>query len=311
MAVSALGRVNPLRLLERSTSPARFPLLVLVTYVALLVNFASGALVRVSNSGLGCPDWPLCNGRPAPPLAGHAVIEFSNRILAAWVIGATIVMTVSAYRGVRHTDRAVWRLALAVGLGTLAQGPLGGITVLVGLHPIAVMSHFLLAVLVFSAATVLLVDVRSGPAAEGDRPDWLKPATLVLTGWTLLLVVSGAVVTTSSTHPGASSVRRLWNLLDATYWHVRIAVSFVVALAAFLFAIARLERHAGRVPALAWAVVALTGLQIVIGELQWRNQLPWWLVLAHVVNATLLWSAVVALARWLLRAEPLRPHAGR
>jgi cytochrome c oxidase assembly protein subunit 15 len=291
------------RRLGRIASPGRFPQLVVVTWVALLVNVASGALVRVSNSGLGCPDWPLCNGRPAPPMAGHAVIEFSNRVLAAWVIGATLVMTIAAWRGVRRADPWLWRLALVIGAGTLAQGPLGGITVLVGLHPIAVMSHFLLAVVIFSVATVLLVDVR-GVAAVDDAPAWLRPAVVVFATWALLLIVSGAVVTMSGTHPGADNVRRLWNLLDATYWHVRIAVSFVVVLALFLYAVSRLDRHGPRVPRLAWAVVALTGLQVVIGEAQWRDQLPWWLVLAHVANATLLWSAVVALGRTLLPRRP-------
>jgi cytochrome c oxidase assembly protein subunit 15 len=279
------------------TSPKRFPLLVWVAFVALYVNFCSGAMVRVTASGLGCPDWPLCNGRPAPPLAWHAVVEFSNRVLALWVILATIAMLVSAGRSVRHSDRQAWWLALAVGGGTVAQGPLGGITVLVGLHPIAVMSHFLLAILVFTAATMLVVDVHGRRDEAVERPGWLRPATIGLAVWGFLLITSGAVVTMSGTHPGAKGVKRLWNLLDAAYWHVRIAVSFVVVIAIYLFAIARLERPGPRVPALAWVVVALTGLQIAIGEWQWRHHLTWWMVLLHVMNATALWAALIALCR--------------
>ena len=278
-----------------------FERLVVVTWIALFVNFCSGALVRVTNSGLGCPDWPLCNGRATPPFAGHAVIEFSNRVLAGGVIVLTILLAIA---GRRHGQR---RLALAIAIGTFAQGPLGGITILVDLHPIAVASHFLLAIIVFTLATVLVVDTHLAPAAGEARPAWLRPATLGFMGLGLGLIVSGAIVTTSGTHPGADDVPRLYPLLDVAYWHVRIAVGYVAALAAFLFGISRLETTSRRVPRLAWVVVALTAVQIVIGEVQWRNELPWYLVWAHVMTATLLWGALVALGRSLLPAGAVSP----
>jgi cytochrome c oxidase assembly protein subunit 15 len=278
-----------------------FERLVVIVWVALYVNFCSGALVRVTNSGLGCPDWPLCHGRPTPPFAGHALIEFSNRILAGSVIVLTLLL---AYRGWRHPRR---RLALAIAVGTFAQGPLGGITILVDLHPIAVASHFLLAIVVFTLATVLLVDTHFPPVGDRERPGWVRPATLLFLALGLTLIVSGAIVTTSGTHPGADNVPRLYSLLDVAYWHVRIAVAYVAALAVFLFGISRLDTMAERVPRLAWTVVALTAVQIVIGETQWRDQLPWYLVWAHVMTATLLWGALVALGRNLLPARALSP----
>jgi cytochrome c oxidase assembly protein subunit 15 len=278
-----------------------FERLVLITWVALYVNFCSGALVRVTNSGLGCPDWPLCNGRATPPLAGHAVIEFSNRILAGSVIVITLLL---AYRGWHHPRK---RLAVAIAVGTFAQGPLGGITILVDLHPIAVASHFLLAIIVFTLATVLLVDTQLAPASDAERPTWLRPATLLFLALGLALIVSGAIVTTSSTHPGADDVPRLYALLDVAYWHVRIAVTYVAVLAVFLFGLSRLDVTSRRVPRLAWAVVVLTGIQVVIGEVQWRNELPWYLVWAHVMTGTLLWGTLVALGRSLLPAEAVSP----
>jgi cytochrome c oxidase assembly protein subunit 15 len=278
-----------------------FAFLVPFTWVALYVNFCSGALVRVTNSGLGCPDWPLCHGNATPPLAGHAVIEFSNRILAALVIVTTLAL---AYRGWREPQR--W-LAFAIAAGTFAQGPLGGITIMVDLHPVAVASHFLLAIVVFSLSTILLVDVRFPPLSEMERPGWLQPVTLAFVALGLVLIVSGAIVTTSSTHPGADGVKRLYSLLDVTYWHVRLAATFVGALAVFLFLLARLEQTGRRVPRLAWAVVGLTALQIMIGETQWRHQLPWYLVWAHVMTATLLWGTLVALGRTLLPAAEVSP----
>ena len=126
---------------------------------------------------------------------------------------------------------------------------------------------------------------------RSSGPAWLRPVTLVFLASGFLLIVSGAIVTTSGTHPGADGVPRLYSLLDVTYWHVRIAATFVAALAVFLFLLSRLEQTGRRVPRLAWAVVALTALQIVIGETQWRDELPWYLVWAHVMTATLLWSS--------------------
>jgi cytochrome c oxidase assembly protein subunit 15 len=194
-------------------------------------------------------------------------------------------------------------MAVAVGVGTAAQAPLGAVTVLLDLNPLAVMAHFLLAIVLFAIATVLLVDVRGTPDPRAARPRWLTPAALGLTAWCFALIVSGAVVTTSGTHPGDADVPRLWNLLDATYVHVRIAVSYVIALAAFLFLVARLDPPPRRVPRLAWLVVGATALQVGIGELQWRTELPAWLVLLHVSVAAALWASVVALARSLV-AQP-------
>jgi cytochrome c oxidase assembly protein subunit 15 len=293
-----------LRRLDEMTSPARFRFLTSLALVALYINVVSGALVRVTNSGLGCPDWPLCKGRPAPPLAGHAVIEFTNRALALWVVGVTIVLAASAYRGVRQTDPWIWRLALAIACAALFQIPLGGITVLLGLNPIAVMSHFLLAILMVVAATVLRADVRVGVA----RPDssWLSRLVLSFGVAGFLMITSGAVVTMSGTHPGSDNVPRLWNLLDATYWHVRIAVVFVVLIGSVLLAISRLEGLSSAVGRLAWLVVLLTGAQIAIGEWQWRTELQWWTVLLHVANATALWIAIVALCRTLVPRARMR-----
>ena len=278
-----------------------FERLVVVAWIALYVNFCSGALVRVTNSGLGCPDWPLCNGSATPPLAGHAVIEFSNRLLAGAVIVISLLL---AYRGWNHPKK---RLAVAIAVGTFAQGPLGGITIMVDLHPIAVASHFLLAIIVFTLATVLLIDTHFAATSDIAAPGWLRPATLGFLALGLTLIVSGAIVTTSGTHPGADDVPRLYALLDVAYWHVRIAVLYVSALAVFLYLLSRLELTSRRVPRLAWAVVALTATQVVIGEVQWRNELPWFLVWAHVMTGTLLWSSLVALGRTLLPAPAVSP----
>jgi heme a synthase len=303
VALEASGRrLIGLGVLDALTRPDRFGAWVVVVFGAVYVNIVAGAFVRVSNSGLGCPDWPACQGGPVPPLNFHAVAEYTNRVMAFCVIVATVLCAVCARRGLRRSEPGRYRLAVWIAAGTLAEGPLGGVTIATGLNPVVVMSHFLLAVAVFSAATVLLIDVHGAAARPVGRPGWLKPAVVVFVVWTFALITSGAVVTMSSTHPGADNVPRLWNLLDATYWHVRIAVSFVVAEAVLLYATTRLAVTNWRVPRAAWAVVAFTAAQILVGEWQWRHQLPWYAVLAHVACAAALWAAVVTLARSLLPA---------
>jgi len=287
------------RRLRALTGERAFPKLVVAAVVALYVNVVSGALVRVTNSGLGCPDWPLCNGGPTPPFASHAVIEYGNRVLAAGVIVITVLLAISAWRVIRGHDDHEWRLALAIGVGTFAQGPLGGITVLTDLHPVAVMSHFLLALVVLAIGVVLLVDTRGWATSWAPRPRWTTAAAVALPVATFALIVSGAVVTMSGTHPGGDDVKRLWNLLDAAYVHVRIAVVFVAFLTAFLYGLSRIERPPRATARLAWALVLVVAVQIGIGEYQWRNYLPWWAVLAHVSVAALLWITAVALARTL------------
>ncbi len=295
---------------SRLTSPTAFRKLVLISPIAVYINVVSGATVRVTNSGLGCPDWPLCNGKPTPPLQFHAVIEFTNRALALIVIIVAILLAVAAWRSVRHSSPWLFRGALSIGIITFLQGPLGGLTVLLDLHPIAVMSHFVLALIVLLIAVVLALETF-GVAHQWERPPpaWVGSGGIVISAWAWLVVISGAVVTMSGTHPGSDNVPRLWNLLDAAYLHVRIAASFVVALALLLLLLARVVHPPRPVRRLAWLLVIVVTLQIVIGEWQWRAQLPWWLVLIHVAFGTMSLATAGAFGWTLATARRLRSLA--
>lgn len=286
--------------LSRLTGPGAFRPLAVITLIAIYVNVVSGALVRVTNSGLGCPDWPLCNGKPTPPFHFHGLIEFSNRVLAFLVIVAAVLLAVSAYRSMRGQSRWLWRGALWIGILTFAQGPLGGITVLVDLHPIAVLSHFLLAIIVLLISVVIVLETFGLAGGWSPRPAGWIPWTGVLAAlWSWATIISGGVATMSGTHPGSDNVPRLWNLLDAVYVHVRVAASFIVFIAILLIVLSRVVRAPRPVTTIAWALVAAVTTQVIIGEWQWRTQLPWYLTLAHVAVGSL----AIALAGgfgWLL-----------
>src|SRR3954451_8419713 len=122
-------------------SPERYAQVTLIALVALSMIVLTGAAVRLTGSGLGCPDWPKCYGGTAPPLDAHAVIEYANRIFTGFVGIAVIAASILAWR--RRPFR--WHLALfgaLLPLGVIAQAILGGLVVRYHLAPGLVMNHF-------------------------------------------------------------------------------------------------------------------------------------------------------------------------
>jgi heme a synthase len=269
-----------------------FARLTFVLVCAMYLNVASGAFVRLSGSGLGCPDWPLCHGGPVPPAQYHAVIEFSNRAIAlAGIVAALITWWVSR----SLTDRLGRWLCAGVALGTLFQIPLGAITVLTDLNPYFVMSHFLLAITVLGLASTAWARAtlpRDGFVAGRRLSSWTVGTALLGLG----LIVSGAFSTASGPHSGGADIRRVGNLLDTTYVHVRFATAFVIATVILLAVLWRREQRPERLGVLTAALLILLPLQAAIGEYQWHNQLPWGVVLAHVSVAGLVWISIVFLA---------------
>ena len=263
----------------------------LVLVIAMFLNIASGAFVRLTGSGLGCPDWPGCKGRPVPPLDYHPAIEFSNRMIALAGILAALLTYLSART---LGDRTARRLSAGAALLTFAQIPLGAVTVLFDLNPLLVMSHFLVAV----AATGLAAALFGRFAAGGSTPAPTRLAWLARVSVPVAfgLIVSGTFVTAAGPHAGGRDIRRLGNLLDATYVHVRIAFTYIAVVALLLavlqFGSWRPDRWQG--PAL--ALLVLLPVQVAIGEYQWHNHLPWGVVLAHVSVAAAAWIACVTLA---------------
>lgn len=271
---------------------AGFTRLTFVLVAAMYLNVASGAFVRLSGSGLGCPDWPLCHGTPVPPAQYHAVIEFSNRAIALVGI-VTALLTWWVSRSL--ADRLGRWLCLGVAVGTLFQIPLGAITVLTDLNPYFVMSHFLLAITVLALATIAWARAslpEDGFVAGARLSLWTVGTALLGLG----LIVSGAFSTASGPHSGGADIRRVGNLLDTTYVHVRVATAFAIAVVVLLVVLWRRERQPGRLGQMTAALLILLPLQAFIGEYQWHNQLPWGVVLAHVSVAALVWIAIVFLS---------------
>jgi heme a synthase len=297
----------------REVSPQRFLQVAIATVVALYVVVTSGAVVRLTASGLGCDNWPRCGDTPFPAKGGHALIEFGNRVVA--VVGIVLaLLTWLAARRVRALPRFVPLVAFVAFAGAVAQIPLGGITVILDLHPVAVMSHFLLALLVLAASIVVAIEAwsRRDGIAPAAGPRWLRIVAVVGVAACAALVVTGAVATASGPHSGGEDIRRLgFEIRDAVYVHVRATAVFGIGSIVVGWFIVRQRRSYPGLAVLATALVVVLVVQALVGETQYRNALPWLLVLAHVTLAAIAWGLTVAIAYALARPPaPLARGAG-
>ena len=310
MAAMNSLRALPSVALRALRTPTAFLRLCLVALAMLWIIIPSGGMVRLTSSGLGCPDWPLCDGGVVPASAGHQLIEYSNRLLSGTVLIVAVLTWVVARR-LPGLPRSARRWSAAVALTTFGQMPLGGVTVLTGLHPLAVGSHFLLSIVALACVTILTLQALDWRA--GRRRGW-DPRRGVLAGLValscLVVVASGVVVTAAGPHSGDDDVtKRFGDLLDAVTVHVRAAIAFsllAAVLAAWVWREGGTDRLTARLGAVALPLVAL---QIGLGEYQYRHGLPWGVVLAHVSVAGALWAVVLA-ACWGV-ARPVTATYGR
>jgi heme a synthase len=298
-ASTALARIRSLEL-----SPARFLKLAAANALGLWLIVGSGAAVRLTDSGLGCHAWPGCErGAPLPARDIHAFVEFGNRLVGGVVITLTLVAWLAARRtpGLPGWAR---RVALLVFLGALAQAPIGYLTVASDLRWPVVMTHLLLSIALLAGATVLVVeafglrDGRSPPLL----PRELRLLALVFTAAGFVLIVSGTFATAAGPHSGGGEhIDRFGELERTVYLHGALVGAFLLS---FLFAIGYLAAYRDRSPTLfrlGLGVLGLLLIQMAIGELQWRTELPWQLVLVHVVVAAAVWAGTVALAALFFR----------
>lgn len=281
------------RLRSFSLSDAAIRRLVLVNAAALVLIVATGATVRLTGSGLGCEHWPGCTPHHFEPKSGHSYIEFGNRVIAFLTILTTLVTWVFA-RGHR-------RLAALIFFGTLAQAPLGALTVHYHLNPWWVLSHFLLSMVVLTLAVVLACESR--PRESSTLPWWVPRVGVLVGVAACVLIFSGTLATAAGPHPGSTVVRRLWSFEPAVYWHVRATAVFGISFALVLAYLVRAKAQQVRG---ALVLLGLLAVQMTIGEVQYRTHLPWWLVLVHVTVAATVWAAAASFvfSLWRPRRMP-------
>ncbi len=280
-------------------TPGEYRRICAVALGLLGVIVVTGAAVRLTGSGLGCNDWPRCNDQQLVDIGTkHAAIEQINRLFTGLVAIAVILAVLgSLVRRPRRRD-LTW---LSIGLvgGVLAQIVLGGITVKVHLHPVAVQGHLLVSMILVANAVVLLV--RSGQPDEGRRTASVVPRIQRRVRWiviaTALAIVAGTVVTGTGPHAGNEDARR-FDLAITTVTRVHSIVVWV-AVAAMVLLIWHLRRlpHDREVldaAIYAWCIAAFA--QGTVGYVQYFSGVPAALVAVHVAGATTLWAVTVWLA---------------
>lgn len=283
----------------------RFRAFAIAAAASLYVIIITGALVRLTASGLGCDSWPGCQeGAFFPAEDHHGFIEFGNRVFGAIPISLTF-LTWFASR--RVASRFVQRVALATFLLTLVQAPIGLVVIATDLEPVAVVVHFTLALVALAGALIVLLEAWN-PAVDEPTPGELRRAGLVLAGACLALVVTGTFATAAGPHSGDPDVSRLWVLDNAMWVHVRAAGLFGLALLFVLGYLVARRAHSPRLFRIGLVVAALALAQSAVGELQWQTELPWGIVLVHVALAAAVWSATVVLVTLFhqqLKPQPL------
>lgn len=296
------------RLRSLTVTPGLFERLAWAALAALFLIVVSGATVRLTGSGLGCENWPRCGETFLPPKDYHAFVEFGNRA-AGFAVGLTTLVAAAGAFRVPRMPRWLLGAAVALPFTVLAQGVLGGITVLLELHPLIVMGHFLLSLVALAVAVVVLLGARGlARGTEVEEPLGSSWVALAVTPAALALVVSGTLVTAAGPHSGGEEIARFGDLIEAVHIHIGATAVFGV-LFLTLVGLLVAERRRARVELrLAAVVLGLLLVQMAVGETQWRQGLPWGLVLVHVTVATAIWVCVVALAaRIVLRRRARLP----
>jgi cytochrome c oxidase assembly protein subunit 15 len=305
---------------ERFTlTPERYALVTRVALWTLAGIVLTGAAVRVTGSGLGCPTWPKCTDSSLyTQLNTHGLIEFGNRMLTSVVTVAVLAAFVGAFRR-RPRRRDLIRLSALLPLGVVAQIVLGGFTVRYDLRPGFVMSHYLLSMLILVAAVAL--DWRAHreegePREQTDRLVAFGAWSLVVLG--AVTIFAGTAASAAGPHAGGAGtgdvIKRLTfkgadTLRYVVEQHARLATLLgVLAVALWVLARRRGVSAVQRKP-LTWVCVLLA-MQGVVGGLQYALELPAEIVWVHVVLAAMTWVAllltVAALGKPLPRNVPSR-----
>ena len=275
----------------------------LITNIGLVVT---GAAVRLTGSGLGCPTWPKCTEESyttTPEMGVNGVIEFGNRVLGVVLALIALACFIAALLE-KPRRRSLIVLSLAVGLGIPGQGVIGGITVLTDLNPWVVGLHFLLSMVLIALAYALW-----RRTAEGDRPRrTLVPSPLPALARLLALVsaaviVLGVIVTGSGPHAGDENAKR--NGLDPatiSQTHADLVFLLIGLSVGLWFALRAAKAPRPAIRAAGILIVIELG-QGLIGFVQYFTNLPVLLVGAHMLGACLVWVGTLSVL-WSLRERP-------
>jgi cytochrome c oxidase assembly protein subunit 15 len=283
-----------------AVTPRQFEILAYIALGALTLVVLTGAGVRLTDSGLGCENWPKCGGTPLPPLSSHALIEFGNRLVGIVVGVITLAVTVGAFTRRPFRRDLLW-LALLLPLGVVAQAVLGGLTVLNHLAPGFVMAHFSLSLVILVGSVALAWRSHFEPGARPRSSDRVAVWSVrALVPFAALTIVAGSVATAAGPHGGGFTgqvVHRLhFKGADTLTWAVHQHATIAAIFGVLVIGVWLLLRHRGAgEPAIEPVTVlgVLIAAQGLVGSVQYEFKLPAEMVWVHVTLATITWLAVL------------------
>jgi heme A synthase len=295
---------------------AMFRRVSVLTAIFAYLQIALGGVVRVSGSGLGCPDWPLCHGRPYPPADLHAIIEYSHRTVGV-VTGVLIIATVVGAWLVFRTRRPIvaW-LATASLVAIAAEGALGGMVVVQELAPLLVTVHLGLALIIIGS--LIATAVMSMPPSPGVADARFRRLAQWSLGGTYPLLVTGSLVVATRADEGCHS----WPLCggglvpDASgvnlFTMVHRGATLVIGALIVYFLVVAIRRWSSvrGMRAAAVATLIAFALQVAVGAASAITNTP----LAnglHVALATLVWSGMMSTALLTLPRADRAPRSAR
>lgn len=288
--------------MRRHVSPEQYRRVAFWALVALAAIIVTGALVRLTGSGLGCSDWPTCEENElVAEFSFHPMIEFGNRLITGLVSIAVILAVLgSRWRAPRRAD-LTW-LSVGLVVGVLAQIVLGALVTRTELDPRVVLGHFLLSMVLLANAVAL--HHRAGvadPPPSSHNPGW---GSRILVLATAVVMVAGTLVTGSGPHTGSldEPIERLpFELRDVVQVHSILAWCLLAVAVSVAFSVARAGRPGDR--RRIEIVLALLVGQGLVGYLQYFTDVPVGLVALHIVGVVALWWAVVSFH--MHRRDPL------
>ena len=277
-----------------SANRALLKLSTLMVFTQSAIVF-TGALVRITGSGLGCSTWPECtpgsytptSDQPEAPL--HAWIEFGNRLLTFILLINALALMFTILKSGRGELRKLGALQI---VGILAQGVLGGVTVLTALSPATVAAHFLLSIILIAGALSLRQRAHGKSPIEITLIPLVSKLILLHLLLTSLVLIAGTIVTASGPHAGDSAAERFnldsrtmaWIHADLVIALLGVSIALLIAIRLGLAGVAR-QVLSGRIQI--FLIIALA--QGGIGYIQYFTKLPEALVATHIIGSLAVW----------------------
>ena len=296
-----------------AVSPRTYERVTLVAAWSLAAIIVTGAVVRLTGSGLGCPDWPACQqDRLVAEWSLHPMVEFVNRVITAVVSVAVILAVLGSIARVPRRRDLIW-LSASLVVGVIAQIVLGGITVLTDLNPIAVQGHFVLSMAILTAAVVLHRRASEVGPYHATVTTPVRRLAWLTTGLAAVAIVTGTVVTGTGPHGGDEHAHRFgFEISSVARVHSGAVILTVITALVLAYMARRRDRDwdvmVRPLTTFIWVAIA----QGAVGYTQYFNNVPAGLVAVHVVGAVAVWVTALQLTL-ATRASVVqtRPEAGR